>query len=311
MKNTALFFFLLFNLLTILTHAQDPIFFNTQSNSTYINPAFTGIVKSFSVGINYRNQWPQISGNYQTTTLEINQFMGKGNGLSLLYVYDNAAHTLYKHELVGGYGKAIRINENHTLSLGGQVGYVNKRLDMSRLTFGDMIDPRRGFVYLSNELPKNSIHTIDFNAGALYYTKFIFAGITTKHLTQPNQSFFHTSSSRLPMQFSGQLGGKINVNKFTFVPSVFIYKQGSFDASAVFNLSSRYKYVQLDIGYWNQNGITGSFGLNFSGFSFGYSYGTSKIYYGTWATDRYSTHEIRALLKLKTFQKQNDNFFDF
>ncbi len=305
MKQLLIIFSLLFS--TSIIFSQDPIFFNNQQNRLFVNPAYTGSVESFSVAMNYRNQWPQFH-SYQTFTTEINQYLGKGNGVSVLFSNDNAANTLFKRELVLGYAKTISFNENHHLSLGVQTGFFTKKINWDNLTFGDQIDPRRGFVYQSNDIIyKKYVTNVDINCGLLYYTKFFFLGTSVKHLTQPNESFLG-GVSRLPMLYSGQIGGKVLLNDLTLLPSISAYKQGSFKPSIVYNLSSRYKKVQLDVGYWNYNGLTFGFGLNYDTFSLGYTFGMSN---SSLLSSSISTHEVRAVFKAKTFKKVNEHFFDF
>jgi len=305
MKNLTSLIFIL--LLSYKMVAQDPIFYNIQQNRLFVNPAYTGTVESFSVAMNYRNQWPQLSGNYKTFTTEINQYLGKGNGVSVLFSNDNAANTIFKRELVLGYGKRFSINEKHHLSLGGQIGFFAKSIDWNKLTFGNQIDPRRGFVYQSNDISNGgSVFKFDFNVGLLYFTKFFFLGTSVKHLMQPNESLIG-GVSRLPMLYSVQIGGKIRLKDLELLPNISAYYQGiMMPASIVCNLSSRYKKVQLDLGYWNYNGITLGLGLNFDNYSFGYIYGMSQYYFLN-----ASSHELRAVFKTKTFKKENEHFFDF
>jgi type IX secretion system PorP/SprF family membrane protein len=124
MKQLLIFLSLLFSSSIFLS--QDPIFYNVQQNRLFVNPAYTGTVESFSVAMNYRNQWPQSSANYQTFTTEVNQYLGKGNGVSVLFSNDNAANTVIKREIVLGYSKRLSIKERHHLSLGFQAGYFSK-----------------------------------------------------------------------------------------------------------------------------------------------------------------------------------------
>jgi hypothetical protein len=76
-----------------------------------------------------------IISNYQTFTTEINQYLGKGNGVSVLFSNDNAANTVIKRELVLGYAKTVSIKEKHHLSLGVQAGYFTKHLNWHNLNF--------------------------------------------------------------------------------------------------------------------------------------------------------------------------------
>ncbi|WP_343789462.1 type IX secretion system membrane protein PorP/SprF, partial [Wandonia haliotis] len=46
--------------------AQDPIFTQFYANPLYLNPALAGTHGCPRFALNYRNQWPAISGNFVT-----------------------------------------------------------------------------------------------------------------------------------------------------------------------------------------------------------------------------------------------------
>ena len=46
--------------------AQEPTFTQFYANPLYLNPAFAGSNKCPRVNLNYRNEWPNLSGNYVT-----------------------------------------------------------------------------------------------------------------------------------------------------------------------------------------------------------------------------------------------------
>ena len=53
--------------------AQDPIFTQFYSNPIYLNPAFAGSRVCPRFALNYRNEWPNISGNFITTAAAYDQ----------------------------------------------------------------------------------------------------------------------------------------------------------------------------------------------------------------------------------------------
>ena len=67
---------------------QDPVFNQTDNSRNYLNPAYIGTEKSFSADLNFRNQWPELSSNYRTLAFQMNQYLGKGNGVSIHFVND-------------------------------------------------------------------------------------------------------------------------------------------------------------------------------------------------------------------------------
>lgn len=286
--------------------AQDPVFYQNDNAQVYNNPAFIGTCESASFDLTYRNQWPEISGNYITTAFSANQYLGKGNGVSLMITSDNAAQATLTNRIGAGYSKQFSISENHHFSIGVQAVYFSKNLNLQNLTFGDQIDPRQGFVYQTAEPSfKNPVRGVDFNSGILYHNEFIFAGIGVHHILQPNQGF--TSNSPLPRKYSFQVGGKINIKEFTFVPLIQGNTQGSFN-SLISSLKTRYKSIELDLGYAHNNGPTGGMGLRFNSWNIGYNYGYAN---SSLSQSTISTHEIRAGFQPKLFNKTNETYFDF
>ena len=47
-------------------YAQDPQFTQFYANPLYLNPAFAGTARCPRICMNYRNQWPNLSGTYVT-----------------------------------------------------------------------------------------------------------------------------------------------------------------------------------------------------------------------------------------------------
>ena len=68
--------FHLFSVLCLMTcsvslFAQDPIFTQFYSNPVYLNPAFSGTHHCPRIVSNYRNQWPNFSGDFITKSIKI------------------------------------------------------------------------------------------------------------------------------------------------------------------------------------------------------------------------------------------------
>ena len=70
-----------------------------------------------------------------------------------------------------------------------------------------MIDPRRGFIYQTEDIVNNASNVSfpDFSAGLLGYTENMFFGFSAHHLTQPDQGFI--SVSNLPRKYTAHIGG--------------------------------------------------------------------------------------------------------
>ena len=79
-----------------------------------------------------------------------------------------------------------------------------KQLDWSKLSFGDMIDPRRGFIYETQDVPRGENVQRGFGAGLLASRTNSTRGRWT-YLNEPNESLV-IGVSRLPMKITGHAG---------------------------------------------------------------------------------------------------------
>src|SRR6185295_5154662 len=70
---------------------QDPEFTQFYANPLYLNPAFAGSQKCPRVCLNYRNQWPSLSGNFVTYSASYDQFIDPiAGGIGVLLMNDQA-----------------------------------------------------------------------------------------------------------------------------------------------------------------------------------------------------------------------------
>ena len=66
MKMKKIVFLFVLNLVFIDVLGQDPTFTQFYANPVYLNPALAGSTGCPRVSMNYRNEWPQLTGNYVT-----------------------------------------------------------------------------------------------------------------------------------------------------------------------------------------------------------------------------------------------------
>ena len=208
---------LLLTALVTEVHAQDPQFTQFYANPLYLNPAFAGSARCPRFILNYRNQWPAIPGNFVTYSASYDQhFDGINGGLGVLVTNDVAGEgTLISTNVSGIYSYHLEVNRNFSIKAGFQATYSQRTLDWSKLTFGDQIDSRFGFVYQTAEQqPSQSVSYVDFSAGLLAYSDKFYFGFAAHHLTQPDQSFL-VPTSKLPMKFTAHTGAVIPLGRKT------------------------------------------------------------------------------------------------
>ena len=70
-----------------------------------------------------------------------------------------------------------------------------------------MIDPIRGFVYQTGDLPRGGSKSgIDLSAGFLGFSEQFYFGFAAHHLTEPNESLLTNRTSPLPRKYTGHVG---------------------------------------------------------------------------------------------------------
>jgi type IX secretion system PorP/SprF family membrane protein len=101
MKKIVLLCVLSLNVLTSL--AQDPTFTQFYANPLYLNPALAGSYGCSRFALNYRNQWPQLSGNYLTYSASYDQyFKNISGGFGVLATHDQQGQGTIQTTMLGG-----------------------------------------------------------------------------------------------------------------------------------------------------------------------------------------------------------------
>ena len=272
-------------LITNESKAQDPAFSQFYANHLYLNPAFAGAKNDGcpTASLHYRDQWTGIGRTYVTYSASYDLHVNAiGGGLGLLVHQDQAGsgnlNTLNASLI---YSYHLEVNRDFDIKAGFEASYRSLALDWSDLTFGDMIDATYGFIYTTQEDIINNPSNVaypDFSAGVLGYTKNMFFGFATHHLTQPDQGFI--SVSNLPRKYTAHLGGTFPINRYknnitTISPNFLYQKQQDFQQ---FNYGVYLNNGPIVGGLWARHSVKNfdSFilmvGLVQDEFKFGYSY---------------------------------------
>lgn len=196
----------------LLADAQDPEFSQFYANPIYLNPAFAGSVRCPRLALNYRNQWPGLSRTFITYSASYDQHVDAiGGGLGVIFMNDKAGEgTLTKSDVSAIYSYQLNVSRDFSIRTGLQATYTQEKVDWDKLTFGDEIDPRFGYIYETQEVRPNESHSfVDFSAGILAYTSKFYGGAAVHHLTQPDQAFIVEGSSPLPMKITAHLGAML------------------------------------------------------------------------------------------------------
>ena len=293
--------------------SQDPTFTQFYSNPIYLNPALAGTTGCPRISLNYRNEWPQLTGNYVTYSAAFDSYVKdiKG-GVGVIAMYDQQAEGTISTTMLGGiYSYNLKINRKVSFNFGVRAAYIQKYLDWEKLTFGDMIDPRRGFIYQTGDVPRGGRRGLfDASAGMVVFSKYFYGGFAAHHINQPDESMI-LGTSKLPMRLTAHMGGTIPIGRrgrysdgTTIKPAVIYQYQNGFQE---FNIGGYLNYDRLNIGVWyrNRDAMVFIVGVKADKFRLGYSYDLTVSRLGNGLTG--GSHEVSFQMDIKC-RKKPKNF---
>ncbi len=229
--------------------AQDPAFSQFYANPLYLNPALTGTKKCPRVSLNHRNQWSALSGTFVTTSASYDQYVeAVSGGLGFYVLNDNAGRgTLRSFSINAIYSYQIALSDQVQMVAGFQGSYFQRSLDWGSLTFGDQIDPRRGFIYETQDTPRGGVvDNVDFSSGIVIFSETFYGGVAVHHLFEPNESLI-VAEAPLERKYTIHAGATFKLNKDF---------QGESDASLSPNIlvQQQFDNVQYNIGLYAKKG---------------------------------------------------------
>jgi type IX secretion system PorP/SprF family membrane protein len=274
------FSFILILLISDNVLAQDLEFTQFYSNPVYLNPAFAGTHGCPRFALNYRNQWPSLTGSYVSYAASYDQyFKNISGGIGVVLVNDVQAKTINTTTGSLVYSYHTKINRKWNLLFGAKATWIQKSLDWSKLTFGDMIDPRKGFIYSTGDQVRGgNFGFFDVSAGTVLFSKTFNFGVAANHLSQPNESMIRGTNDRLPMRITAHTSATIALGKqskftniTTIMPSIIYCYQNGFNQ---LNVGTYVKHGAMTVGTWfrNRDAFILTVGLTSSVFKIGYSY---------------------------------------
>ena len=270
--------------------AQDPEFTQFYANPLYLNPAFAGSSRCPRMVMNYRNQWPGINKTYITYSASYDQHVDAlAGGFGMIVTQDAAGDgTINTTNASAIYSYYLPVTNSFSVKAGLQATYAQKSVDWNKLTFGDMIDNRYGFVNTTAEVnPQNTVTNMDFSAGLLGYSSSFFIGAAVHHLSEPDEAFIGISP--LPRKITAHTGAIIPVGRqsakykrrrrrnantlpeSSISPNILYQKQKDFQQ---LNLGLYVTKGPIVGGLWyrNQDAFIILVGMMTTNFRFGYSY---------------------------------------
>ena len=307
------FRYILFVLISMNSIAQEPTFTQFYANPLYLNPAFAGSNKCPRVNLNYRNEWPNLSGNYVTYSASYDKFVKSvAGGIGVLATHDQQGKGTINTSMLGLiYSYHQKVTRKFSMLFGARAAYFQKGIDPTKLTFNDMIDRYKGFIYpTADKIGDNQINVQFFNAsaGILGFSKRFFAGISAHNLNMPNESLIKNGVSAQKLRLTFHTGADIKIGGVrsryskptSLMPNIiFQYQQGFMEI----NFGTYIKHGSFTFGAWyrNRDAFILSLGISTKAFRIGYSYDitVSKLNNGV----SYGSHEVSLGLNLSCGEK--------
>lgn len=298
--------------------AQDQHFSQFYASPLTLNPALTGALEGkYRFSMIYRDQWRKTLDNpYQTYSAsadfkyKIKPYKKRYRdalGVGVIFYNDKVNQIDFSTNqlmISAAYHKALNPESDQFLSLGFQVGMVQRNINYDQITFHDQFNGSDLFDNLTAEdFPGNNFAFSDFQIGLHYSYAPIgkvgfFAGASMHHVLEPETSFFYLSlpdnekderlSSPLFRKYSAHLALKLPIGDHAQLsPRALIYSQGphlTFNAGLNVRLLLReVSGTALHIGSWARptrilnetweiDAIVAMLGIEHENFLLGFSY---------------------------------------
>ena len=302
--------------LSLTAGAQDYHFSQFFAAPLSLNPALTGLFPGgYRVALSHRSQWAQTLETPFSTTAFSADFKYYVNpkkrryrdafGVGVNFASDRLAQFNYSVNQImigGAFHKALDPRSNQSLSLGFQLGVVQRNVSYDQLTFEDSFDGTTTYVdgASAEELPTNNYAFGDYQLGLNYSyapkdeTAFL-VGLAIHHFNQPEQSFYEEITrdeeiqvtNLLHRRYSSYVNVRLPVGRGTTLsPRVYGFVQGPHQVvnagtnlrflindtnGAAFHLGAYARGAGNDSGFGLDSAV-GMVGVELSSFLVGVSY---------------------------------------
>lgn len=289
---------------SITTSAQDLHFSQYYNSPLLVNPANTGFIPegAYRFGINYRKQWANLSpypyktfsafGDAQVFANRFeNGWMGIGGALLRDVAGTGQLSTTRAFASVA-YHQQLGLAS--LFSAGFNIGWVQKRIDFSKLTFDNQWNGKFFDITLPNNeaFIKSQVNYFDLQAGVnyAYYPSedaYVNIGISASHINRPKESFFSPGlvDTRIPMRLTAFANGSFRYNDVWILnPNVYVSRMTTaweivFGGIAQRSLSPEGTTQLLLGGYYRvQDAFVPVIGFQQSGYKLTFSYDITSSY---------------------------------
>lgn len=285
-------------LFVLSAKGQDLHFSQFMNSPLLTNPANTGFIPGgdYRLGVNFRNQWSSIMslpyktmsafGDAQILQNENDGWVGIG-GVILRDVAGSG--NLTSTRVYGSVAYHQSLNLGSLLSLGFNVGWANKQINVTNLKFPDQFDGHFFDSHLptSVALAKNNISYLDLQAGMNYAyfpdeNTYLNVGFSSHHINRPRESFFDAQpgiDNRIAVRHTAFINGTFKLNDQWIINpnSYFSLQAKSYEfllgMNAHYNLSGDGENILIGgLYYRNKDAVIPMIGFGYKDYMFTFTY---------------------------------------
>ncbi|NCA84154.1 MAG: type IX secretion system membrane protein PorP/SprF [Clostridia bacterium] len=282
---------LLLIVLATSVRGQDYTYSQFYANPVYLNPALAGSDYCPRITLNYRNQWPQLSGEFVSYSGAYDQYVDfLSGGVGVQFQYDKSGEAAIRQFHLGGmYAYRLDIADRWQASMALEAGFGQRGVNWDDLIFASRIDPASGNLLPPGIQPDNfrdNVNYVDFATGFVVgYDEKVFVGGAVHHLTTPDIGFISESDNKLPMKITVHAGANIESGgsrgyrsrqpQLTISPNILYQQQGDFRQ---LNAGTYFTFAPFVGGLWyrhafeNPDAVIVLLGLQYNNLKLGYSY---------------------------------------
>ncbi|MDD5571657.1 MAG: PorP/SprF family type IX secretion system membrane protein [Bacteroidales bacterium] len=253
-KKILLFFLLI---VSDFVFCQDIHFSQFYRAPLSLNPALTGNIDgNLRAILNHRNQWNSIAVPYVTSSCSFDsklledRLKGDAVGAGLIIINDRSGEghlNNFQMMLNASYSKKLDLKKEHSISIGLQAGFFQKKIDYTKLSFESQYFA--GDFNTSIQSGENTLNfsksNFDMSSGISYQLQKpdnldINMGFSIHHITKPNESLSGTIA-RMPLLFGFYFNARKVLNeKINLRPDLLFATQNK---AKELNIGGRLEYI--------------------------------------------------------------------
>ena len=300
---------ILFVVLAVRIHAQNPVFSQYYTTALYLNPALAGMERDVLFGINYRSQWSNVNLPFRTFQFTYihpilkhgvrnKQLGGVGGSFFSDEAGTNREFVTQGISLAAAYNFHLDKSGNNIIALAAQLAVYQKRVSLEALQWSSQYQGGNYDQSLpgENQLSERIIYP-QINTGALWnhfsgkksgFYRGFYNGVAVTNMIRPQG--FYESQQDSPQMLYRIHGGLLTslTGELEFSPNYLVEIQNgvqlNIGASIAYDLSQgmNLKNIKGSLGAWYrvQDAFILTTGLIHPSWNFGFSYDSNTSNFG-------------------------------